>query len=131
MTKLMTTVGGTFLALSLGVSAPALAVTQGSDAAMAHHSLMRASKAIGGPVYNAKGEEIGTINDFVVDPNGGPPEAVVSVGKYLGKGDKMVEVPLGGIQVDNNGRMMMQHASMRELEKMHAFVWRDFNGAAG
>lgn len=129
MTKLMTAASAAVLALTLGVSTPTLAQTPGPDASgmvTPSHSMKRASKVIGGPVYNAKGEEIGTIDDLLVDPNGGPPMVVLSVGKYIGEGDKLVAVPLSSVQFDHS-KMMMPQATQLSLEMMHEFVWQNFN----
>jgi len=93
--------------------------------AMNGHKMARSAKLIGSPVYNAKGEEIGTVSDVLIAPSGGSSMAVLSVGKYIGTGDKMVAVPLSNIQM-NEGKMEIPAASQLSLEQMHEFVWKNF-----
>jgi hypothetical protein len=51
------------------------------------------SPAIGDAVYDANGQEIGPVLTFVVDPNGQVQTLIISVGDYLGTGEKTVAVP--------------------------------------
>jgi len=54
----------------------------------------RASKLIGAPVKNSAGEDLGKIEDIVMEPNGGRVRyAVLSFGGFLGVGDKWFAVP--------------------------------------
>lgn len=54
----------------------------------------RASKLIGATVKNATGDELGKIEDFVVDPVSGHTRyAVLSFGGFLGVGDKWFAIP--------------------------------------
>ncbi|MBV8614363.1 MAG: PRC-barrel domain-containing protein [Acetobacteraceae bacterium] len=108
------------------IGSPCLAQTsEGVMGAMNGHKMARSAKLIGSPVYNAKGEEIGTVSDVLIAPSGGSSMAVLSVGKYIGTGDKMVAVPLSNIQM-NEGKMEIPAASQLSLEQMHEFVWKNF-----
>ncbi len=70
------------------------------QAGMAH----RASKVIGMEVRNTAGEEIGKINDLVLDEQTGRVRyAAVSVGGVLGIGDKLFAVPWNAIRVQRTG----------------------------
>jgi sporulation protein YlmC with PRC-barrel domain len=53
----------------------------------------RASKVIGLNVYNDKNETVGSINELLMDKNGGIKAAVLSVGGFLGMGSHYVAVP--------------------------------------
>lgn len=54
----------------------------------------RASKLIGATVKNATGDDLGVIEDFVVDPTSGQTKyAVLSFGGFLGIGDKYFAIP--------------------------------------
>jgi sporulation protein YlmC with PRC-barrel domain len=53
----------------------------------------RASKVVGLNVYNAQNENVGTINDLLVDKSGNIKAAVISVGGFLGMGARLVAVP--------------------------------------
>jgi sporulation protein YlmC with PRC-barrel domain len=56
------------------------------------------SKLIGTPVYNAQDEQIGTIADLIMDPQARVTSVVISVGQYLGSGDRNVQVPLSTLR---------------------------------
>lgn len=53
----------------------------------------RASKVVGLNVYNAQNENVGSINDLLMDKNGSIKAAVISVGGFLGMGAHLVAVP--------------------------------------
>jgi len=53
----------------------------------------RASKVVGLNVYNAQNENVGSINDLLMDKSGGIKAAVISVGGFLGMGARLVAVP--------------------------------------
>ncbi|MGC1885230.1 MAG: PRC-barrel domain-containing protein [Stellaceae bacterium] len=59
------------------------------------------SPAIGDAVYDPNGQEIGPILTFVVDPNGQVQSVIISVGDYLGTGEKTVAVPRSEIAGDS------------------------------
>ena len=53
----------------------------------------RASKVIGSSVLNDANETIGTIDDLLVSRDGKQPYAVLSIGRFLGMGTRLVVVP--------------------------------------
>lgn len=56
--------------------------------------IQKASKVLGGKVQNPKGEDLGKIEDLVVDPSTGSIQyAVLSFGGFLGLGDKLFALP--------------------------------------
>jgi len=62
------------------------------------HSIVKASELIGMKVKNEK-EELGYIEDLVIEPDSGKIEYVaVSIGGVLGIGDKLVAVPWKSIE---------------------------------
>lgn len=62
----------------------------------------RASKLTGMNVRNMQGEELGTINDFMVDVQTGKVQyAAMSVGGVLGVGDKLFAVPFAQLKFDH------------------------------
>lgn len=62
-------------------------------------SLQRSSKIIGSDVENAQGEDLGDIEDIVIDPNNGQiAYAVISFGGFLGLGEKWFAVPMSALQ---------------------------------
>jgi sporulation protein YlmC with PRC-barrel domain len=62
----------------------------------------RASKLTGMNVRNMQGDELGTINDFVIDVQTGKVQyAAMSVGGLLGVGDKLFAVPFAQLKFDH------------------------------
>jgi sporulation protein YlmC with PRC-barrel domain len=62
----------------------------------------RASKLTGMNVRNMQGEELGTIDDFVIDVQTGKVQyAAMSVGGLLGVGDKLFAVPFAELKFDH------------------------------
>jgi sporulation protein YlmC with PRC-barrel domain len=66
----------------------------------------RTSKLNGLDVYNTQNQKLGTIDDILVNQNGQIASVVLSVGGFLGIGDRLVSVPFNQLQFvyrDNNG----------------------------
>jgi sporulation protein YlmC with PRC-barrel domain len=53
----------------------------------------RASKVVGLNVYNEQNENVGSINDLLMDKSGSIKAAVISVGGFLGMGARLVALP--------------------------------------
>jgi sporulation protein YlmC with PRC-barrel domain len=56
-------------------------------------SAWRTSKVVGLNVYNDKNENVGSINELLIDKSGNIKAAVLSVGGFLGMGSHYVAVP--------------------------------------
>jgi len=54
-------------------------------------------------VYNAAGENLGTIRDLLIGPDGKAAAAVINVGRFLGIGDKEIAVPFAALRVEKQG----------------------------
>jgi hypothetical protein len=92
------------MAMSLGV--PALAQSEtGAGYVTADHQ-MRSSKIIGMAVYNEHGGKIGVIDEILLPSTGGEPNAVLSVGGFLGAGKKLVMVPMSHVNFTSAQPMM-------------------------
>jgi len=78
-------------------SSPAPA-TQSATTNASFHGDWRASKVVGLNVYNEKNENVGSINDLLMDKSGGIKAAVISVGGFLGMGARLVAVPFDKIK---------------------------------
>jgi len=61
----------------------------------------RVSKIPGVNVYNDKNENVGSINDLLMDKSGSVKAAVISVGGFLGVGARLVAVPYDKIKFVN------------------------------
>jgi sporulation protein YlmC with PRC-barrel domain len=108
--------------MAIAVSGPALAQSQSLPPYMTADHNMRTSKLIGMTVYNDHNEKIGTIDDIVL-PGGGGGEAsaVLSVGGYLGVGQKLIKVPISHVHLGDDKPMM--EGGKPELSKMSAYSY--------
>jgi hypothetical protein len=68
-------------------------------------------------VVNTAGDTIGKIDDLIVTPNEKVPYAVLSVGGFLGMGDKLVVVPYSVLTV-TNGKMLLPGATAESLKAL-------------
>lgn len=68
----------------------------------------RASKLIGTRVMGANNENIGEINDVLMDQSGKVHAVVIGVGGFLGLGEKDVAVPVTALQFISGGTTMAQ-----------------------
>jgi sporulation protein YlmC with PRC-barrel domain len=72
--------------------------TQSSASSTSFHGDWRASKVVGLNVYNEKNENVGSINDLLMEKSGAIKAAVISVGGFLGMGAKLVAVPFDKVK---------------------------------
>ena len=63
---------------------------------------IRASKMIGGAVYDVHNRKIGHVKDLVLDRDGQIASVVVDVGAFLGMGGKYVAIALRDFKTDHN-----------------------------
>jgi hypothetical protein len=63
-------------------------------------SQWRSSKLVGASVYGPDNKSIGSIDDLIVDGNGGIKAAVIGVGGFLGVGQKDVAVPFSALKIE-------------------------------
>lgn len=84
-----------------------------------------AEDLIGSSVYSQDGEDIGQIDDLIVDLDGSVEGVVIGVGGFLGIGKKLVAVEMGSVstQTDelNNVRLVTS-ATRADLDAAEAFV---------
>jgi hypothetical protein len=64
--------------------------------------------AVGAPIYDPSGKEIGPVVSLVFDPNDRVDSIVISIGDYLGSGEKYVAVPSPDIINDHNRLTLTQ-----------------------
>ncbi len=64
---------------------------------------LRTSKIVGTKVYNGANENIGIVEDIILKPDGSLDEVVLSVGGFLGLGDKYVAVPFSDMKGVRDG----------------------------
>ena len=64
---------------------------------------LRTSQLVGSKVYNNANDNIGSIEDIILKPDGSIDEVVLSVGGFLGMGDKYVAVPFSDLKISRDG----------------------------
>ena len=64
---------------------------------------LRTSQLVGSKVYNNANDNIGSIEDIILKPDGSIDEVVLSVGGFLGMGDKYVAVPFSDLKITRDG----------------------------
>ena len=74
-------------------------------------------------IHNKAGEKIGTIKDLLVAPDGRIQAAVLSVGRFLGLGDKDVAVPMSFVEIDKraDGNRVTIDVAKETLQSAPAF----------
>lgn len=83
---------------------------------------LSATTLIGDSVRNAQGEDLGTIEDLMIDVNDGTVDyAVLSFGGFLGMGDKFFAVPLETMQVDTDQKCVVLNVDKDRLENAPGF----------
>ena len=85
---------------SPATAAPPPPATQStaSTSSTSFHGDWRASKVVGLNVYNEKNENVGSINDLLMEKGGNIKAAVISVGGFLGMGARLVAVPFDKVK---------------------------------
>jgi hypothetical protein len=79
---------------------------------------MPASDVIGADVVNADGNTVADVVDLVKRSGEDQLYAVLSVGGFLGIGDKEVVVPVSELDVTPDGQILMASASQEQLKNM-------------
>lgn len=83
----------------------------------------RAGKLIGASVTNDKNENIGKVDDIIID-NNRVMYAVVQVGGFLGVGSRLIAVPYDSLKIDDAGKkVVLPGASKDELKKLAEFKY--------
>ena len=82
----------------------------------------RSSKIVGSPVVNDANEKIGDVDDLLVEPSDKVLFAVLSVGGFLGMGERLVVVPFGSLQIAGN-RVMLPGGTKDALKALPEFEY--------
>ncbi|HZP86877.1 MAG TPA: PRC-barrel domain-containing protein [Burkholderiales bacterium] len=83
---------------------------------------MRASKLIGMPVRNAQGEDLGKVQDLVIDVNNGDVYyAVLSFGGWMSMGDKLFAYPLRVFGLADNANQLVLNIDKQKLKDAPGF----------
>lgn len=96
--------------------------------------LLSSSTIIGDDVKNNTGDDLGKIEDLMVDlTTGKVAYAVLSFGGFLHLGNKLFAVPLQALKVNTNGKYFSLNESKERLENAPGFDkdnWPDFADAS-
>jgi len=102
-----------------------------SDTQAAINKSNKASSLIGMDVRNEQNEKLGEIKDLVVDlPSGKIDYAVLSVGGFLGIGDKYVAVPPGAFTIAPDQQRVVLNADKAKIQNAPGFAkssWPEVN----
>jgi sporulation protein YlmC with PRC-barrel domain len=84
--------------------------------------VLAASALTGSRVRNPAGEDLGKIEEVMIDISSGRAAyAVISFGGFLGIGDKLFAVPWQALTFDERGRAFLMHVDRKELEQAPGF----------
>lgn len=92
--------------------------------------LLSSSSISGDSVVNPQGEDLGRVEDLMIDPGAGKIEyAVLSFGGFLGLGDKYFAIPFTQLRADRENKRMVLNVDKERLEAAPGFDkdnWPDF-----
>lgn len=101
-------------------SPPTTAVTTPMPAAGAR----RASQIIGANVINEENRGVGEVHDLMVDTGGGATIAVLSVGGFLGMGERYIAIPLSDLRWNSEReRWTLPGATVDSLKARPEFTY--------
>ena len=103
------------------ISSSIAAEYTGNQIVLTDHS-MRTSKLLGSQVYDDRGQKIGSVIEVLVNDRNTEPMVVLSVGDYVGNGQKMVAVPLSHIDLAR-AQPMMAGATKQMLASMQVYLF--------
>src|SRR5579863_3126904 len=85
-------------------------------------SVLAASTLAGDSVRNAAGEDLGKIDEIMIDiPSGRVAYAVLSFGGFLGMGDKLFAVPWSALKVDEDEKCFILNVDKQTVEQAPGF----------
>ena len=82
----------------------------------------RASKVIGSSVVNEANDTVGKVDDIIIGQDGKTPYVVLSVGGFLGMGDKLVVLPYEQLKT-MEGKILMPGATKDALKDLPKFKY--------
>ncbi len=83
----------------------------------------RLSKVIGAAVYNAGNQQIGTVDDVIMNHQNQADLVVISVGGVLGVGAKLVALPFAKIERTDSAKVLLADGSKESLAKLPNFTY--------
>jgi sporulation protein YlmC with PRC-barrel domain len=87
-----------------------------------YRRVLSASTLAGDSVRNPAGEDLGKIDELMIDiPSGRVAYAVLSFGGFLGMGDKLFAVPWNALKVDEDEKCFVLNVDKRRIEQAPGF----------
>lgn len=94
----------------------------GTDGMRAQAALLSASSVSGDEVCNLHDENLGTIQDIMLDTNEGRIRyAVLSSGGFLGMGDRLFAVPWKALKLDAENKRFLLDVDVERLKNAPGF----------
>ena len=96
--------------------------TMESETGKRYRRVLSASTLAGDRVVNAKREDIGKIDEIMIDvPTGRVAYAVLSFGGFLGMGDKLFAIPWSRLALDEENQVFLLNLDRETLDKAPGF----------
>ncbi len=84
--------------------------------------VMSASTLVGDAVVNARGEDLGKLEDIMIHVDSGKVAyAVLSFGGFLGMGDKLFAIPWEALSLDEDNKQFILDVDKEKLEHAPGF----------
>lgn len=90
---------------------------------------LRVDWITGATVESPSGENIGSINDLIMDETGQITAAIVGVGGFLGIGEKQVAIDWANLQIDFDGQRLSTDLSREAADAAPGYVFRERTAA--
>ena len=103
--------------MAIASSSAEMAATDMAAAEVKSYQI-RIDDMIGADLYNSNGEEIGEIDEIVLDPASNKPVVLVSTGGFLGLGDREVMFPYDDITFADDRAMLSSSLTEDDLKAM-------------
>lgn len=93
-----------------------------ASAGKAYRRVLSAASLTGDRVINGAGEDIGKIDEIMIDtPTGRVAYAVLSFGGFLGMGDKLFAIPWSRLSLDEENQVFVLDIDKATLERAPGF----------
>jgi sporulation protein YlmC with PRC-barrel domain len=118
------------VAAATALAAPAFVLAQGTPQTVQLTKVdvikvatgYRASKVIGASVVNEANDTVGKVDDIIIGQDGKSPFVVLSVGGFLGMGNKLVVLPYEQLKTIEN-KIIMPGATKDALKALPEFKY--------
>lgn len=95
------------------------------DSKMAPSATADTRKLIGRNIQNAEGETIGEIKSIYINKDGKVDSVMVSVGGFLGVGDREVRIAWSDLKITDNGEKVMVNMTKDELKAKPEYKYKN------